>query len=104
MQTWLRLRGCWCVEYSFECVVWTCPHPAAPNCLLLLTHLLPRRDMGAPLPECDTVYFPYAVVEIKLQSAPPAWVQGLLQTGGWASGGLSVDRVGVGRLVGPRVV
>lgn len=37
--------------------------------------------MGAPLPEADTVYFPYAVVEIKLQSAPPAWVQGLLQTG-----------------------
>lgn len=47
--------------------------------------------MGAPLPECDAVYFPYAVVEIKLQSAPPAWVQGLLQTGEEGSSTVSAE-------------
>lgn len=40
-----------------------------------------RRDMAAPLPAHDAVYFPYAVVEIKLQEAPPDWVAGLLGTG-----------------------
>lgn len=44
--------------------------------------------MSAPLPEGDVVYFPYAVVEIKLQSEPPPWVQGLLQTGACSSWGL----------------
>lgn len=39
------------------------------------------RDMAAPLPAHDAVYFPYAVVEIKLQEAPPDWVAGLLGTG-----------------------
>ncbi|KAL4433860.1 hypothetical protein ABPG75_000301 [Micractinium tetrahymenae] len=39
------------------------------------------RDMAAPLPPHDAVYFPYAVVEIKLQEAPPAWVTDLLGTG-----------------------
>ncbi len=37
--------------------------------------------MGAPLPQGDIIRFPYAVAEIKLQSEPPAWVEGLLQTG-----------------------
>lgn len=57
----------------FNLLVFTPSPPSTSHCQC--------RDMGTPLPECDAVYFPYAVVEIKLQSAPPAWVQGLLQTG-----------------------
>jgi hypothetical protein len=32
--------------------------------------------MGAPVDPSDAVYFPYAVVEIKMQAEPPEWVQG----------------------------
>ena len=37
--------------------------------------------MGAPVDPSDAVYFPYAVVEIKMQAEPPEWVQELLDTG-----------------------
>ena len=37
--------------------------------------------MTAPLRPSEATAFPYAIVEIKLQAAPPSWVQGLLDTG-----------------------
>lgn len=39
------------------------------------------RDMNAAAAPGDIVRFPYAVVEIKLQTEPPAWLEGLLQSG-----------------------
>jgi len=59
----------------------TKPWPTLPSAPHVCTCTLGCRDLGAPLPVSDAVYFPYAVVEIKLQEAPPEWVQGLLSTG-----------------------
>ena len=40
------------------------------------------RDLHAdPLTHKDSVFFPYGVVEIKLQSRPPEWVKDLIKTG-----------------------
>lgn len=39
------------------------------------------RDMAAPLPPCDVVDFPYAVLEVKLQDEPAPWVNELTEGG-----------------------
>lgn len=77
------------------------PSPPPDRCPLEPLRTPSCRDMGATLGPSDACYFPYAVVEVKLQAEPPAWVQGLLQTGEWgeAQFGCRLSRRGAGPAV-----